>query len=114
MPYLVGVPQADGAAQRQLSHQQVVHPPEGKLEVLHLTLHEVTVNVLWRTDNTQMEAAASITGYLRTLGLARWNTFFFTLVTNINFKTTLLEGDQRADEPRGLTGSSQSRNMRTE
>lgn len=30
-PYLVRVPQADGAAQGKLSHQQVVHPTEGKL-----------------------------------------------------------------------------------
>lgn len=52
-PYLVGVPQTDGAAQRQLPHQQVVHPPEGKLQVLHLTPEQVAVNVLWRSDNTQ-------------------------------------------------------------
>lgn len=30
-PYLVRVPQADGAAKGKLPHQQVVHPTEGKL-----------------------------------------------------------------------------------
>lgn len=44
--YLVGVPQADGAAQRQLPHEQVVHPAEGKLQVLHLVPPEVTVHLL--------------------------------------------------------------------
>lgn len=29
--YLVGVPQADGAAKGKLPHEQVVHPAEGKL-----------------------------------------------------------------------------------
>lgn len=45
-PYLVRVPQADGAAERELPHQQVVHPPEGKLQVLHLVPPEVTVYLL--------------------------------------------------------------------
>lgn len=44
--YLVGVPQPDCAAQRQLPHQKVVHPAEGKLEVLHLVLLHVAVHRL--------------------------------------------------------------------
>ena len=47
--YLVGVPESDGASQRQLSHQQVVHPAESKLEVLHLIPLEMTMDVLWST-----------------------------------------------------------------
>lgn len=49
--YLVRVPQADCAAQRQLPHQQVVHPAEGELQVLHLTLLEVQVYVLWKREH---------------------------------------------------------------
>lgn len=44
--YLVGVPQADGTAQRQLPHQQIIHPAESKLQILHLTLLKVHVDIL--------------------------------------------------------------------
>lgn len=49
--YLVGVPETDSATKRQLPHQQIVHPPESKLQVLHLILLEIIVNVLWRQTN---------------------------------------------------------------
>lgn len=52
--YLVRVPQADCAAQRQLPHQQVVHPAEGELQILHLTLLEVQVHVLCIRTNKNM------------------------------------------------------------
>lgn len=45
-PHLVGVPQADGAAKRQLPHEQVVHPAEGELQVPHLMLLQVPVDLL--------------------------------------------------------------------
>lgn len=48
--YLVGVPQSDCAAQRQLSHQKVVHPAEGKLQVLHLVLLHVAVHRLCQNN----------------------------------------------------------------
>lgn len=41
MCYLVGVPQSDGAAQGKLSHQQVIHPAEGKLQVFHFIMLHV-------------------------------------------------------------------------
>lgn len=44
--YLVGVPQANGTAQRQLPHQQIIHPAESKLQILHLTLLKVHVDIL--------------------------------------------------------------------
>lgn len=44
--YLVGVPEADGAAKRQLPHQQVVHPAKGKLQVFDLVLPEVIMYLL--------------------------------------------------------------------
>ncbi len=44
--YLVGVPQANGTAQRQLPHQQIIHPAENKLQILHLTLLKVHVDIL--------------------------------------------------------------------
>ena len=31
----VGVPQSDNTSKGKLSHQKVVHPPKGKLDVLH-------------------------------------------------------------------------------
>ena len=40
---LVGVPQSDGAAERNLSHQQVVHPAERELEKLNLLVVQVCV-----------------------------------------------------------------------
>lgn len=43
--HLVGVPQADGAAQGYLAHQQVVHPAEGELQVPHLVLVQVPVDL---------------------------------------------------------------------
>lgn len=46
--HLVGVPQADGTAQRHLPHQQVVHPAEGKLQVPHLVLVQVPMHLLCR------------------------------------------------------------------
>lgn len=46
--YLVGVPETDSTTKWQLPHQQIVHPPESKLQVLHLILLEMIVNVLWR------------------------------------------------------------------
>lgn len=48
--YLVGVPQSDCAAQRQLPHQKVVHPAEGKLQVLHLVLLHVAVHRLCQNN----------------------------------------------------------------
>lgn len=45
-PYLVRVPQADGAAKGKLPHQQVVHPTEGKLQVFHLVPPEVIMYLL--------------------------------------------------------------------
>lgn len=44
--YLVGVPEADGAAQGQLPHEQVVHPAKGKLQVLDLVLPKVIMYLL--------------------------------------------------------------------
>lgn len=44
--YLVGVPEADGAAERQLPHQQVVHPAEGELQVFDLVLPKVVMYLL--------------------------------------------------------------------
>lgn len=44
--YLVGVPQADGAAQGELPHQQIVHPTKGKLQVFDLILPKVIVYLL--------------------------------------------------------------------
>lgn len=52
--YLVGVPETDSATKWQLPHQQIVHPSESKLQVLHLILLEIIVNVLWRHTQTQM------------------------------------------------------------
>lgn len=47
--YLVGVPQSDRAAKWQLPHQEVVHPAEGKLQVLHLILLHMAVHRLcWK------------------------------------------------------------------
>lgn len=46
MLHLVGVPETDSATKRQLSHQQIVHPPKSKLQVLHLILLEMIMNVL--------------------------------------------------------------------
>jgi len=31
----VGVPQSDNTSKGKLSHQKVVHPPKGKLDILH-------------------------------------------------------------------------------
>lgn len=50
---LVGVPETYSATKRQLSHQQIIHPPKSKLQVLHLILLEMIVNVLWKQKNTQ-------------------------------------------------------------
>lgn len=47
---LVGVPETYSATKWQLSHQQIVHPPKSKLQVLHLILLEMIVNVLWRQN----------------------------------------------------------------
>lgn len=44
--YLVGVPEADGAAEGQLPHEQVVHPAKGKLQVLDLVLPKVIMYLL--------------------------------------------------------------------
>lgn len=44
--HLVGVPQANGAAEGHLPHQQVVHPAEGELQVPHLVLLQVPVDLL--------------------------------------------------------------------
>lgn len=44
--HLVGVPQADGAVEGHLPHQQVVHPAEGELQVTHLVLLQVPVHLL--------------------------------------------------------------------
>lgn len=44
--YLVGVPQSDRASEWQLPHQEVVHPAEGKLQVLHLVVLHVAVHGL--------------------------------------------------------------------
>lgn len=44
--YLVGVPEADGAAEGQLPHQQVVHPAEGELQVFDLVLPKVVMYLL--------------------------------------------------------------------
>lgn len=52
--YLVGVPETDSATKRQLPHQQIVHPPESKLQILHLILFEMIVNVLCRHKQTHM------------------------------------------------------------
>lgn len=41
----IGVPQADDAAQGQFPHQQVVHPAEGELQVLHLVAGQVVVQL---------------------------------------------------------------------
>ena len=43
--HLVRVPQADGTAQGHLAHQQVVHPAEGELQVPHLVLVQVPVDL---------------------------------------------------------------------
>lgn len=51
--YLVSVPETDSATKRQLPHQQIVHPPESKLQVLNLILLEMIVNVFWRHTNTE-------------------------------------------------------------
>lgn len=48
LPYLVGVPETDSAAEWQLPHQKIVHPPESKLQVLHFIPLEMIVNVLWQ------------------------------------------------------------------
>lgn len=39
----VGVPKADDATERQFAHQEVVHPAEGELQVLHLVAGQVIV-----------------------------------------------------------------------
>lgn len=44
--HLVGVPQADGAVEGHFPHQQVVHPAEGELQVPHLVLVQVPVDLL--------------------------------------------------------------------
>ena len=49
--YQVGVPQTDDAAQGHLSHQQVVHPAEGELQVLYVVVHQVGVEAV--CDTTQ-------------------------------------------------------------
>lgn len=57
--HLVGVPQADGAAQGHLPHQQVVHPAEGELQVPHLVLLQVPVHLLCgQTGHCQEPAPA--------------------------------------------------------
>lgn len=56
--HLVGVPQADGAAQGHLPHQQVVHPAEGELQVPHLVLLQVPVHLLCGTDRPLSGALA--------------------------------------------------------
>lgn len=48
--HLVGVPQADGAAQGQFPHQQVVHPAERKLQVSHFVPVQMAVNSLCTTQ----------------------------------------------------------------
>lgn len=48
--HLVGVPQADGAAEGQFPHQQVVHPAEGKLQVSHFVPIQMAVNSLCTTQ----------------------------------------------------------------
>lgn len=53
--YLVGVPETDSTTKWQLPHQQIVHPPESKLQVLHLILLEMIVNVLWRQTDRQTD-----------------------------------------------------------
>lgn len=52
--HLVRVPETDSATKWQLSHQQIVHPPKSKLQVLHFIPLKMIVNVLWRqtTDRT--------------------------------------------------------------
>lgn len=44
----VRVPKADGARQRYLSSQQVVHPTEGELEIVHAVVLQVLVQ--WQVD----------------------------------------------------------------
>lgn len=44
--YLVGIPEADGAAKRQLPHKQIVHPAKGKLQVFDLVLPKVIMYLL--------------------------------------------------------------------
>ena len=60
--HLVGVPQAHGAAQGQLPHQQVVHPAEGELQVPHLVLLQVPVHLLCRTHTGQAVRRAARAG----------------------------------------------------
>ena len=50
-PDLVSVPQADGAPERDLAHQQVVHPAEAELQELHLLGLQVLEQRGCRTDN---------------------------------------------------------------
>ena len=47
--YLVGVPEADGAAERQLPHKQIVHPAKGELQVFDLVLPKVIMYLLWNS-----------------------------------------------------------------
>lgn len=44
--YLVGVPEADCAAERQLPHEQIVHPTKGKLQVFNFILPKVIMYLL--------------------------------------------------------------------
>lgn len=56
--HLVGVPQADGAAQGQFPHQQVVHPAEGKLQVSHFVPIQMAVNSLCTTQAQAVRGAS--------------------------------------------------------
>ena len=42
-PHQAGVPQSDDATQWNLAHEQIVHPAEGKLEVLNAVVSEMCV-----------------------------------------------------------------------
>lgn len=55
--HLIGVPQADGAAQGQLPHQQVVHPAKGKLQVPHLVPVQMPVDSLYTTQAQAVRGA---------------------------------------------------------
>lgn len=34
-PHQVGIPQSDNTSHGKLSHEEIIHPPEGKLDVLN-------------------------------------------------------------------------------